>query len=70
MSVTYRITMTGVYIADGHKLAKAVFPSLDGQDMTMSSSYVLVTFDTPQVPVDLGPLVQVEVYDPSQDFLP
>ena len=40
----------------------ALFPAFDGsQAVTLSESEITVTFDTPQTPVDLGPLVKVEV---------
>jgi len=70
MSTSYRITMVGAYIANGAQLAKAVFPQMNGEDMTCDSDSVVVTFDSPQTPADLGPLVKVEVYDPSQSRLP
>lgn len=38
-----------------------VFPNFDGQPVELTSSYCDVTFDTPQTPVDLGPLVKVEL---------
>jgi hypothetical protein len=61
MSTSYRITMVGAYIANGAELAKAVFPQMNGEDMTCDSASVTVTFDTPQTPADLGPLVKVEL---------
>jgi hypothetical protein len=70
MSISYRITMVGAYIANGAQLAKAVFPQMDGEDMSCDSASVVVTFDSPQTPADLGPLVRVEIYDPSQPRLP
>jgi hypothetical protein len=70
MSTSYRITMLGAYIANGAELAKAVFPQINGEDMTCDSASVVVTFDTPQTPADLGPLVKVEVFDPNAPFLP
>ena len=53
--------MLGAYIANGAELAKAVFPQMNGEDMTCDSASVVVTFDTPQTPADLGPLVRVTV---------
>ena len=39
----------------------ALFPAFDGsQSVTLNESEIVVTFDTPQTPVDLGPLVKVE----------
>ena len=70
MSTTYRITMVGAYIANGAELAKAVFPQMNGEDMTMDPASVTVTFDTPQTPADLGPLVRVEIFDPTAPRLP
>ena len=70
MSITYRITMVGAYIANGMELAKAVFPQLNGEDMTCDPSSVTVIFATPQTPADLGPLVRVEVFDPTASRLP
>jgi hypothetical protein len=61
MSISYRITMVGAYIANGAELAKAVFPQMNGEDMECNSAYVTVTFSTPQTPADLGPLVRVEL---------
>jgi hypothetical protein len=70
MSTSYRITMIGAYIANGAQLAKAVFPQMDGEDMTCDSASVVVTFDSPQTAIDLGPLVKVEVFDPNAPLLP
>lgn len=70
MAITYRITMIGAYIANGMELAKVVFPQLNGEDMTMDGSSVLVTFASPQIPADLGPLVRVEVIDSEAPRLP
>ncbi len=70
MSISYRITMVGAYIANGAQLAKAVFPQMDGEDTTCDTASVVVTFDSPQTHVDLGPLVKVEVFDPNAPFLP
>ena len=70
MAITYRISIVGAYLANGMELAKTVFPQINGEDMSMDSCSVLVTFDTPQTPVDLGPLVRVEVFDPNASRLP
>lgn len=40
----------------------ALFPAFDGsQSVTLNESEITVTFSEPQTPVDLGPLVKVEV---------
>jgi hypothetical protein len=40
----------------------SLFPAFDGsQAVTLNESEITVTFKTAQTPVDLGPLVKVEV---------
>jgi hypothetical protein len=40
----------------------SLFPNFDGsQAVTLNESEITVTFKTAQTPVDLGPLVKVEV---------
>jgi hypothetical protein len=58
--VKYRITSLLV-IGDGNALLKAVFPAHDGEQAYFDQSEIVVTFATPQTPVDLGPLVKVEI---------
>lgn len=58
--VNYKITSLLV-IADGQALVKAVFPNYDGQPTWFNQSEIIVTFETEQTPVDLGPLVKVEL---------
>ena len=65
MANTYRITLSGLLIADQAALAKAVFPQWNGEPMSGDSSEVLLTFDSPKTPADLGPLVKVELVPPS-----
>lgn len=38
-----------------------VFPAFAGQPVELAESYCDVTFESPQTPVDLGPLVRVEL---------
>ncbi len=57
---TYRITSC-LAIGDYAQLLATVFPSWNGEPVTASSSEITVTFATPQTPVDLGPLVKVEI---------
>jgi hypothetical protein len=62
MSITtYRITMTGSTLSDPYAFLQAVFPQRNGEPASSDGASVTVTFDTPQTPVDLGPLVKVEV---------
>jgi hypothetical protein len=48
-------------IGDGQSLLKAVFPVWNGEAASLDQSEITVTFDTPQTPADLGPLVKVEL---------
>jgi len=70
MSVTYKVSMLGVSLADPYAFLKAVFPQWNGEPAESGGVYVLVTFDGPQTPADLGPLVRVEVFDPNASRLP
>lgn len=64
MKYTYRITSLLTIVA-WHEIVKAAFPDFDGQETLFDGSGVItVTFDTPQTPVDLGPLVRVELLSP------
>ena len=70
MSVTYKVSMLGVSLADPYQFLKAVFPQWNGEPAESGGAYVLVTFDSPQTPADLGPLVRVEIFDPTASRLP
>jgi hypothetical protein len=61
MSVTYKVSMLGVSLADPYMFLKAVFPQWNGEPAESGGAYVIVTFATPQTPADLGPLVRVEL---------
>jgi len=56
----YRITSL-LLIGDAPALIKAVFPAYDGQQTWFDQAEIVVVFDTPQTPADLGPLVRVEL---------
>jgi hypothetical protein len=58
--VKYRITSL-LLIGDGNALLKAVFPAFNGEQAYFNASEIVVTFKKAQTPVDLGPLVKVEV---------
>ena len=61
MKYTYRITSLLAIVA-WHEIVKAAFPYFDGQETSFDGYGVItVTFDTPQTPADLGPLVRVEL---------
>jgi hypothetical protein len=53
--------MSGVHLADPYAFLKAVFPQWNGEPAQSNGAYVQVTFDSPQTPADLGPLVRVEL---------
>lgn len=64
MATTYRI----IYLAGKldtsvcpPAIVSAVFPAFDGWPVTLTETECLVTAPAPQTPVDLGPLVKVEV---------
>jgi hypothetical protein len=59
---SYRIT-SSLLIGDYVQLLSAIFPAWNGEPVTASQSEITVTFPTPQTPVDLGPLVKVEVIE-------
>ena len=62
MAHTYRVSMSGVALADPYAFLQAVFPQRNGEPAESDGASVLVTFDTPQTPAsDLGPLVKVEL---------
>ena len=58
--ITYRISSC-LAIGDYAQLLATVFPAWNGEPVTATQSEITVTFDSPQTPVDLGPLVKVEV---------
>jgi len=62
MTITYRIS-SSLLIGDYAQLLATIFPAWNGEPVTASQSEITVTFATPQTPVDLGPLVRVEVID-------
>jgi len=62
--ITYKISLIGMQM-DGStnppSIVTSLFPGIEHVSIELSTSECLVTFDTPQTPVDLGPLVKVEV---------
>jgi hypothetical protein len=53
--------MIGATLSDPYALLSAVFPQRNGEAASSDGVSVTVTFDTPQTPADLGPLVKVEL---------
>ena len=42
-------------------VVSAIFPAFSGEAVTLDESEITVTFENAQIPVDLGPLVKVEL---------
>jgi hypothetical protein len=42
-------------------IVSIIFPAFNGEPVTLTESEITVTFDTEQTPIDLGPLVKVEL---------
>jgi hypothetical protein len=42
-------------------IVSALFPDFAGEAVTLTDTEITVTFDSPKTPVDLGPLVKVEL---------
>jgi hypothetical protein len=42
-------------------VVSAIFPAFNGEPVTLDESEITVTFGSEQIPVDLGPLVKVEL---------
>lgn len=66
MPTTYRITLLGMGLDTTTcppAIVSAIFPAFDGWPVELSPAECLVTAPSPQVPVDLGPLVKVEAID-------
>jgi len=58
--ITYKVTC--LYpMQEPFEMLKQVFPSFNGEPAEYCERFILVTFDTPQTPTDLGPLVRVEL---------
>jgi hypothetical protein len=53
--------MNGVSLSNPYDFLKAVFPQWNGEPAESDGGSVTVTFDSPQTPADLGPLVKVEL---------
>lgn len=43
------------------EVVPVIFPNFTGEPVTLSDSEITVTFGSEQTPVDLGPLVKVEL---------
>jgi hypothetical protein len=61
MVSTYQITVVGVAVNNWQDLRDIVFSSAQPLEETYGGQIGMFTFDTPQTPADLGPLVKVEL---------
>lgn len=62
----YKITLLGMTLDNSINppaIVNALFPGASPLSVELSQDECIVTFDTPQTPTDLGPLVKVEVID-------
>jgi hypothetical protein len=57
---TYIIS-TQFRMAEPMNILTLVFPAFNGEPAECGETRIIVTFETPQTPADLGPLVKVEV---------
>jgi len=61
MTYKYQITVIGVAVNDWQDLRNLAFNSAQPVEETYGGQVGTFTFDTPQTPADLGPLVKVEL---------
>jgi len=64
MSYTYKITILGMPMDNSEcppAIVSALFPAFNGEPVELSNKDCTVIFETPQTPVDLDPLVKVEL---------
>jgi hypothetical protein len=63
MKYKYKITLIGMPLDTSvcpPKIVKKVFPNFEKEEVILSSDEAIVTFDSKQIPKDLGPLVDIE----------
>lgn len=61
MIYTYQITVVGVAVNDWQDLRNLAFNAAQPVEETYGGQVGTFTFDTPQTPTDLGPLVKIEL---------
>jgi len=64
MFYTYKISLIGMTMDNTEcppAIVIAIFPNFQGEPVELSQKECLVTFGSEQTPVDLGPLVKVEL---------
>lgn len=58
---TYKVTVVGVAVNSWQDLRELIFSSAQPVEETYGGQVGTFTFDSPQTPADLGPLVRVEL---------
>jgi hypothetical protein len=61
MTYIYKVTVIGVAVNNWQDLRNLIFKGTQPVEETYGGQDGLYTFDTPQTPADLGPLVKVEL---------
>lgn len=60
----YKISLIGYALdtsACPPAIVYSVFPNFNGEKVELNQQFCTVEFDKPQTPVDLGPLVKIEL---------
>lgn len=57
--ITYKITSLLV-MAEPYQIMIKIFPNWNGEPSEYGQDFIKVTFETPQTPVDLGPIFTIE----------
>jgi hypothetical protein len=61
MTYTYKVTVIGVAVNNWQDFRGLVFSDAQPLEETYGGQIGTFTFDSPQTPADLGPLVRVEL---------
>jgi len=61
MTYNYKVTVVGVAVNNWQDLRNLAFNSAQPLEETYGGQVGTFTFDSPQTPADLGPLVRVEL---------
>jgi hypothetical protein len=61
MVSTYKVTVIGIAINNWQDLRNVIFSDHQPVEETYGGQVGTFTFDSPQTPADLGPLVRVEL---------
>lgn len=67
--ISYKCSMYGATLSKPYEFLKKVFPQWEGQPAFSDGSSVIVTFESPQSPQDLGPMISVEEFDINSNTL-